>query len=109
MRLATNEHEKFIMTFSGLLNISFSNLARSLDSGIFNVLHRTSDHAYYTLARKPSVYLMTSTGHNRVVVKKSVMNWPSGHSDNVVVEPIAIVLSEKCPSRFQHKCRVVPN
>jgi len=43
VRLATNEHEKFIMTFSGLLSISFSDLARSLDSSIFNVLHRTSD------------------------------------------------------------------
>ena len=55
MRLATNEHEKFIMTFSGLLSISFSDLARSLDSSIFNVLHRTSNNAYYTLARDPSV------------------------------------------------------
>jgi len=44
VRLATNEHEKFIMTFSGLLSISFSDLARSLDSGIFNVLHRTTRH-----------------------------------------------------------------
>ena len=70
MRLATNEHEKFIMTFSGLLSISFSDLARSLDSSIFNVLHRTSDRAYYTLARKPSVYLMTSAGHNGVVMKE---------------------------------------
>jgi len=77
--LLLNEHEKFIMTFSGLLSISFSNLARSLDSSIFNVLHRTSDRAYYTFARNLSVYLMTSTGHNRVVVKEKhneLAKWP---------------------------------
>ena len=57
MRLATNEHEKSLLTSSGWLSISFSDLARSLDSSIFNVLHRTNvvTHAYYTLVRKPSV------------------------------------------------------